>query len=949
MSRLDNDLCSPHYSWEEYEALAPGELEPPSYLAGWPLIVQGLSDLKIDILLKEQAPSFVAAIKKALRQYLHSKVAIALGKVFVYEVNHRRVNGLLEGGTPEQRYSFFLKSLQNPEVIEELAANYPILYRRLSQFIFNTSNFVNTFVERLYKDSSALAEQFEFKISDIIQVILDKGDPHYGGKTTIELRSKTSGVMYKPRDMQADLLYQSALAAINDKLSMDHIPTISKKGYGWQQYIVDKKLESSAEISRYYYGLGVHLSLAYLLNLTDIHHENVLCDSNGTPYIVDLESIFNNIDLSHKNKEIENYTDAERRGARVLQSSVIQSGLLPLEFSQMGLFSGSAMEKEILTPVEVDTFSNINTDELKIERKKIFTKLNSPVKEAFERFGWSDEDTSVQIKQGFAQGYRAILSKRSTLKDIIVRYTPNSARYISRPTYMYMTFLNELSNPLAASDEEQFKSILNKLKTGEQLKPEWSLLCAQEEIDLNRMDIPAFYHDPKSKHLSGAEHQFEDFFLTTGISQVLNKLSALDIDDLTFQQYVIDSCFNTIESYKNPLGDIEDNQQYIDVLIEKIESTRLQYGEHVAWFGKVSHASLPIAIIEDSLYNGTSGLLLLLSMARPVGAYRSDYPDDTITLLLKTLKFKLQKSMLANEQGFFCGRHGVLWVLYHHALRHSDVETLDFVKQNLMLLKPDFDGKAVMDVLDGLSGMLLCITDLYVSGKDKCFCPIAHDIYTDIKQAFATGNFSLMKSEGNSVMLGGFSHGLSGIAHALATYGKTFGVEEAISAAKSFISREAERYDSEMSNWPDLRTGKPEFQIHWCNGAIGYLLVRAIHWDILTDKDKEQFNQTFAKVLNWYDETDDTLCHGRSGTLGVLQTIKLYRPELTAIIDKHIDVNLGHFKRKEYWQMGWSHHPQGTGFMVGLAGIAYYLLYLRDQTIPNPLAIMTSIDIKIGE
>ena len=83
-----------------------------------------------------------------------------LDRTLVLELHVARLQGLLPGDTPAERFQSFLRHLRQPEVVRALFHEYPVLARQL---IIALENFVDSslsFLERLCADWEAIRAAF---------------------------------------------------------------------------------------------------------------------------------------------------------------------------------------------------------------------------------------------------------------------------------------------------------------------------------------------------------------------------------------------------------------------------------------------------------------------------------------------------------------------------------------------------------------------------------------------------------------------------------------------------------------------------------------------------------------------------------------------------------------------------------------------------------------------
>ena len=105
---------------------------------------------------------------------------------------------------------------------------------------------------------------------------LKAGDPHNGGRRTIRVQLENGvWLYYKPHSIRKK-------ASIRHFLQSDQqvtgivlpacLPYLDCGAYGWEAEIVSQGCNTVAEVQSYYYRMGIHLFLGYVLTATsDLH------------------------------------------------------------------------------------------------------------------------------------------------------------------------------------------------------------------------------------------------------------------------------------------------------------------------------------------------------------------------------------------------------------------------------------------------------------------------------------------------------------------------------------------------------------------------------------------------------------------------------------------------------------------------------------------------------
>ncbi|MEU2878008.1 DUF4135 domain-containing protein, partial [Streptomyces sp. NPDC007070] len=118
------------------------------------------------------------------------------------------------------------------------------------------------------------------------------GDVHRRGRRVAVLRfADGSRVVYKPRPLAADRHFGELVGWYSTRAGTPVLRTpalLTRPDHGWSELIEARPCASPAELDRFYRRLGALLALAHVLDLTDLHHENLIACA-GHPVLVDLD------------------------------------------------------------------------------------------------------------------------------------------------------------------------------------------------------------------------------------------------------------------------------------------------------------------------------------------------------------------------------------------------------------------------------------------------------------------------------------------------------------------------------------------------------------------------------------------------------------------------------------------------------------------------------------
>ncbi|MEP6600705.1 MAG: lanthionine synthetase LanC family protein [Nitrospirota bacterium] len=208
--------------------------------------------------------------------------------------------------------------------------------------------------------------------------------------------------------------------------------------------------------------------------------------------------------------------------------------------------------------------------------------------------------------------------------------------------------------------------------------------------------------------------------------------------------------------------------------------------------------------------------------------------------------------------------------------------------------------------------------------------------------------------------LTGFAHGTAGVAHALlALFGAT-GDSQYLHGAEEAFRYERYWFDADACNWPDFREvagqsrrGKhpSRFSTTWCHGAPGIALSRLRAYSLVKDSTYKAeaiagLEATRQIVKKWLDSGSGnfSLCHGLSGNAEILlYGWQVLGPECAdGLALAQAVASAGIADRKKHGHL-WPCGIDGCetpGLMLGLAGIGYFYLRLRDLKARSVLSLV---------
>ncbi len=466
-------------------------------------------------------------------------------RTFVLELNVARVQGLLKGQTPEERFKSYLRLMRNRDSLRALLAEYPVMARRLHETVGNWTAFFLEFLENLSADWKDLQAALTPNSPPGLLIALEgaAGDSHRDGRSVL-IAQFSSGfkAVYKPRSLAVDAHFQDLLAWTNAR--GNHPPfrilkILDRNSYGWVEYVEHRCCSSTEELRRFYRRHGGYLAVLYALEAIDFHSDNLIA-SGEHPVLIDLEA------LLHPQFECAGAVSPPDRGDET-GWSVQRIGLLPFrvlgDASNAGVdLSGMGHPADQLSPMALPQWEDLGTDTMHLAKKRVAIpgRKNRPSLMGEEV---NAADYSEEIVEGFTQLYQLLYEHRqeiSSVNGLLDGFAKDEVRFIPRDTQTYVTLLQSSYHPDALRDALDRDRVLDFLWMEVENKPALARLIRAEHRDLSKGDIPLFTARPNSRDLwCSTGEQYPDFFETPSITIARRRLDLMCREDLETQLGIV--------------------------------------------------------------------------------------------------------------------------------------------------------------------------------------------------------------------------------------------------------------------------------------------------------------------------------------------------------------------------------------------------------------------------
>jgi type 2 lantibiotic biosynthesis protein LanM len=901
---------------------------------------------------------------------LIDRLSAMLGRTLILELHVARLQGRLDGDTPQQRFGSFLRRLHRPDEALALLQEYPVLARQLAEGIGRWVAFSLEFLGHLGADWPALRAAFhpDGDPGPLSHVEGSAGDSHRGGRAVL-VAHFASGLrlVYKPRPLAAEVHFQELLDWLNRhgaRPAFRTVHVLDRGGHGWVEFIPSGDCASADEVRRFYRRQGGYLAILYALAASDFHSENVIACGEH-PLLVDLEALF------HRPAPAPASGPAEE----ALADSVLTVGLLPRRsFTEGGAagidLSGLGGDPGQQAPHAVLALEGDGTDEMRI------THGPGEVKEDRHRPTLAGGPVDVldyreDLAAGFAETYRLLLGHREELLaegGPLARFAGDPVRFIARPSQVYALLLQAGFHPDRLRDALDRDRLYDRLWGAVRHTPALARLVSSERADLAGGDIPYFLTRPDSCDLhDAAGRRITDFFPETGLERARGRLRRMGDDDLDRQLALLHGSLATLPSAAErwpriSSGDIEErtiapSEEFLDAaraVGDRLERLAWRRDGEAGWAGLMTLPSgqWHLDPLGPDLYDGLAGVALFL-------AYLGDVTGEGRYTALARAAFRAARRAFDQVPpgslpvGAFSGRGGMIYALTHLGVLWDEPALLAEADAAAGLLLPLIEHDEDLDVIAGSAGCLLALLALHHTAPSggPGVSPGAAALAAAVRcgdrllacaRPQDRGSAWVTRSTGPRALTG-LAHGAAGIAWALWDLAGATGEERFREAARAGLEYERGLFSAAEGNWPDLRPNRADdFAVAWCHGAPGIGLARL---GILRHEDDPA---TRVEVRTAVETTrargfasNHTLCHGGLGNLELLlEAGRAPGGRDGSEESRRIGSRLLDSMRTGGWRCATPLGVESPGLMTGLAGIGYQMLRLAGpDRVPSVLRL----------
>ena len=914
-------------------------------------------------LLDAEVPLDPAAVAAGLLPTLLRRLRWATERALALELHASRLEGKLQGDTPEERFASFVSSLRRPDTALEILLRYPVMARDACRHAWQWAETSLETIERFVADRDAIVRLLAGGKDPEALVHAETGlsDRHAGGRSAAILHFRSGlRVVYKPKPLAIDVRFQELVAWLNERGAVPPLrclKVLDRGSYGWMEHVAAHPCGTPGEVERFHERQGAWVALFYVLEATDFHHENLIA-AGEHPVPIDLETLFQP-ELAEPTASVPNSAPTAR--------SVLRSNLLPRRFEANGddgidLTGMGARGQDYPMKKILDE----GTDRMRwgLHQGRIGGGPSIPAFNGEPVDLWEQGEA---VLRGFRALYRLAYRHREELlasEGPLAPFAGLPTRILLRGTSAYAHLLHVANHPDYLQNALDRDRLFDHLWLDTVRCPPLRRAVRAEYFDLTGGDIPRFEALPESTDLLHPTGRIEGFFAEPGMELVRKRLRTMSEDDLERQSWLVRASIESTRPLQqrrmwqpSPFPDCPPAEpgRFLAAACrigDRLAQLAFEQGELVTWFHlDVTNQGWRLEPMPIGLYNGLSGVALFFAhLGKLTGGERY---ERLARLALATIRRRIADDPgTLVRPGAYSGWGGVVYTLTHLGLLWAEPELLGEAEALVGLLVSGIEKDDAYDLIAGAAGGAAALLALHRHRPSV----------STLEAATLCGEHLLVRAlidekgtawpappDASDLPLTGFGHGTAGIAWALARLARTSGDERFRKTAEEALKYERSWFSPERGSWPDLRQSRETDAGHafphaWCHGAPGIGLGRVGSLSYLEDPGMlDEIRTAVRSTLAEGFGFNDSLCHGDLGNLELIREAgrALGDGALTAKADR---LAAGILARIEQHgpRCGASTTTEIPGLLAGLAGIGYGLLRAADpDRVPSVLLLET--------
>lgn len=845
-----------------------------------------------------------------------------------------------------QTYKTFIGTMLGEGGLREMLSAYPVLARQLVTRTLQWTSATTEVLSRFDADAELLRATFGWAtLGEIDSIRAGLSDPHEDGRSVAILKFATGRqLVYKPRQVSLERAVHRLLAWLSAE-GLEHAPPslriLDRHGYGWVEYAQHGGVHSREQAEYYFEAAGSLMCVAYLLNIDDLHCQNIVATAGG-PVLVDVEAA-----LQPVRPDVGPLRDLKE----VDGASSLATGLLSwIHVDSDGLLfdvGGLQPQTTYATLLPTRRWLCLRSDDLHYVKAK-----RSPTREenVIELHGnpLVPEDYPGAMLSGFARTYRFLMSRRERLLEaggVLSELKDAATRVIFRPSGQYGALLYLLAAPRYQQrgvDASIAIETLNRSFSLATEKPGLWPLADGERRSLEAMDVPRFLVPVHGTDIVGREGQTSPgYFSRSGFDAVAARLRGLSEDDLRWQMRALEAALRARPGAAPGVETAEERLvEAARILGEEILTAAERRGPHLFWPTLSSHGEN----LRGDLYDGQAGVGVFLAALSAVTQDHAWVGHARAALSPLDPGARAAYRLRFDGVGIASGTGSAAYALILASQLLEDASWLDLAVRLGRDLGDD-RAEGGFDVVAGLAGAVLALLCLHdATGQAWALEKAAQLGRALVERQVETGPGRGGWLSPDGLIQAGFGHGAAGAAYALLRLHRSRSDRSFVDAARRAIAHERTLFSPVFSNWPVVEKNGIRLMMGWCHGAPGIGLARGLVRAVVHDSEIDEEIQVAAESVRSAPRSFDHLCCGDLSRSEMLLSVGqiLHRDDWTAearALATNIADRVFERGRLNVLVPGYAHRQGGVGLFQGLAGVGYQLLRAAfPERVPSILA-----------
>ena len=357
------------------------------------------------------------------------------------------------------------RDLLGQEAGAVLAEEYPLIGEYASKIRQNYINSQAEMLRRVAEKKNELSKRLFSgqQLGTIRSISGDLGDLHRHGRSVRRIVTDAGAFYYKPHDCSFEALYRELVTSLFSDCTLAPI-VVCGDGFGFEEELKPRELESPEQASEYFYNLGMLVALFHAIGSTDMHGENIMA-CGVRPAAVDLETLVRG-----------KISQAPSTGFPRLTPFSPAEDDLYYSVETVGILPNTVIKGAFMSALHRD-FSSSNISLPRWQGKKL------------DIIGCEEV-----FLQGFQAGYDRALANRGQLAEMIREAEGMPVRYVARNTTYYFIMRSKLFQSDALAGIEGRNAVLKRLEVP---FTKQNLPVLQEMVDyearcLTEGDIPYY-------------------------------------------------------------------------------------------------------------------------------------------------------------------------------------------------------------------------------------------------------------------------------------------------------------------------------------------------------------------------------------------------------------------------------------------------------------------------